>query len=230
MQQSDNQAKFLSKRELGRTAIKATPVITHARIALAEVTRTSIEDRLRRAIAPFGPRISRGTIRLEDVNGPRGGMGLLCTIEVVLDGGDRIRIEQRATAVLEAVRRVIPRVARSVRQHVERSGRKTPRPTGQPRAAELATLRDEQPRATQANGTQSNSKRSQGSNSKRVGPPRDGSQDDSGMTYALEDSQGKPSRKSTRASSNHVKAATQLTRRMRRKLQSPQERAARSAA
>jgi hypothetical protein len=46
------------------------------------------------------------------------------------------------------------------------------------------------------------------------------------MTYALEDSRGQPSRKSTRASGNRTKAATQLTRRVRRRVSSPSARAA----
>jgi ribosome-associated translation inhibitor RaiA len=201
------------KRALGRTPIHATEVITHARVALDEVARTSIEDRLRLTLMPFGTRISRALIRLRDENGPRGGPGLRCSIEVVFDGGDRVRIEQRASEVLEAVRRVMPRVARAVRHHVERSGQKTPRATLRPQFAAL------EPEAPLTNGHNGNHH-----------GKHDGSQNDSGMTYALEDCAGRPSRKSTRASSNHIKAASQLTRRVRRALQSPQARAAKSAA
>ena len=208
------------KRSRGRTRIDDTPLLTHARVALPEVTRESIEERLRRTLAPFGTRISRAEIRLDDVNGPRGGVGLRCTIDVLFGGGDRVRIEQRAAEVLEAVRRIMPRVAHRVRQHVGRSGRKTPRATLRRQAAaepEAAALLPSVPEAVPAG--------SQGKHGKH-----DGGQNDSGMTYALEDSRGKPSRKSTRASSNHIKAATQLTRRTQRALSSPQARAAKSAA
>jgi len=201
------------KRALGRTPIDSTEVITHARVALDEVARTSIEERLRSTLTPFGTRISRAVIRLQDENGPRGGPGLRCRIEIVFEHGERVHIEQRASEVLEAVRRIMPRVARAVRHHVERSGQKTPR----------ATLRPP-PAALEAEAPVTN-----GHNSHQHGK-HDGSQHDSGMTYALEDSDGRPSRKSTRASSNHSKAATQLTRRVRRALQSPQARAAKSAA
>ena len=201
------------KRALGRTPIAATEVITHARVALDEVARTSIEDRLRLTLMPFGTRISRALIRLQDENGPRGGPGLRCMIEIAFDRGDRVRIEQRASDVLEAVRRVMPRVARAVRHHVERSGQKTPRPTLRDRHAALPS------EAPVTNGHNHNHH-----------GKHDGSQNDSGMTYALEDCDGRPSRKSTRASSNHIKAASQLTRRVRRALQSPQARAAKSAA
>jgi hypothetical protein len=203
----------LPKRALGRTSIAGTEVLTHARVALDEVARTSIEDRLRSTLMPFGTRISRAVIRLDDENGPRGGPGLRCSIEIVFEHGDRVHIEQRASEVLEAVRRIMPRVARAVRHHVERSGQKTPRATLRPPPTAL------EPQAPIANGH----------NGSQHGK-HDGSQNDSGMTYALEDSDGRPSRKSTRASSNHMKAASQLTRRVRRALQSPQARATKPAA
>jgi len=210
---ADTQAKVPAKRARGRTRIDHTPLVTHSRVALPEVTRESIEERLRHTLAPFGTRISRAEIRLDDVNGPRGGVGLRCAIDVVFDGGDRVRIEQSAAEILEAVRRIMPRLAHSVRQHVERSGHKTPRATIRPPATVEATAAA--PAASRQNG--------------RHGK-HDGRQKDSGMTYALEDSNGKPSRKSTRASSNHSKAATQLTRRTQRALSSPQARAAKAAA
>jgi len=214
MANPDTEAKMSPKRSRGRTPIDATPLLTHARVALPEVTRESIEERLRHTLAPFGTRISRAEIRLDDVNGPRGG-GLRCSVDVVFDGGDRVRIEQSAAEVLEAVRRIMPRVAHSVRQHVARSGHKTPRATLRRAAGEREAALPMAAAPTSPNGKHGK---------------HDGRQNDSGMTYALEDSSGKPSRKSTRASSNHIKAATQLTRRTKRALNSPQARAAKSAA
>lgn len=59
--------------------------------------------------------------------------------------------------------------------------------------------------------------------------PRNAKLNTQGMTAALEDSgSGKPSRKSTRKSANRHKE-NQLTRRMQRKLVSPESRAARGA-
>jgi hypothetical protein len=208
-----NDSRQAPKRALGRTPIDATEVITHARGALDEVARTSIEERLRLTLVPFGTRISRAVIHLQDENGPRGGPGLRCSIEIVFDHGEPVHIEQRASEVLEAVRRIMPRVARAVRHRVERSGQKTPRATLRPPPAAL------EPEAPLTNGHNGNHH-----------GRHDGRQNDSGMTYALEDCDGRPSRKSTRTSNNHIKAATQLTRRVRRALQSPQARAAKPAA
>jgi hypothetical protein len=119
----------LPKRARGRTTIGDTPVSTRSRVPLQEAARRSIEQRLRRVLAPFGPRIERASIRFEDLNGPRGGEDLRCAIKVVFSGSDSVIVEERGAGVLEVVRRVIPRVGRIVRRHVDASGRKTPRAT-----------------------------------------------------------------------------------------------------
>lgn len=128
----------LPKRARGRTAINDTPVTTRSRVQLAAPARRSIEQRLRRALAPFGPRIERASIRFEDLNGPRGGVDLYCAIKIVFSGSDSVIVEERGASVLEAVRRVIPRVGRIVRRHVDASGKKTPRATRARRARQLA--------------------------------------------------------------------------------------------
>lgn len=117
------------KRTRGRTAIEETPVTTRSRVPLPVEDRRRIEARLRRALAPFGTRIERATIRFEDVNGPRHGLGMRCAIKVVFSGSDSIIVAEQATNVLETATLAIPRVARSVRRHVDQSGAKTPRAT-----------------------------------------------------------------------------------------------------
>jgi hypothetical protein len=117
------------KRSRGRTAIDETPVTTRSRVPLALEDRRRIEARLRRALAPFGTRIERATIRFEDVNGPRQGVGMRCAIKVVFSGSDSIIVAEQATSVLATATLAIPRVARSVRRHVDQSGVKTPRAT-----------------------------------------------------------------------------------------------------
>jgi hypothetical protein len=139
MTQQASYATVAPKRSRGRTSIDDTPITTRSRVTLPAEDRRNIEARLRRALAPFGPRIERATIRFEDVNGPRQGVGMRCAIKVVFSGSDSIIVEERATNVLETARLAIPRVARSVRRYAGQSGGKTPRPTHQrsasPRAA-----------------------------------------------------------------------------------------------
>jgi hypothetical protein len=48
------------------------------------------------------------------------------------------------------------------------------------------------------------------------------------MGYTLEDSAGKPSRKSTRRSANRAKSASKLHRRQKRRLRAPKARAVRA--
>jgi hypothetical protein len=264
MTHQDTRATTLPKRARGRTAIEETPIVTRSRVSLSAVERRSIEERLRRALAPFGTRIERASIRFEDLNGPRGGVDIHCTIKVVFSGSDSIIIEQRAADVVDVVRRAMPRVARNVRSYADRSGRKTPRATAglrraatpksaparaQPSAAQdtgsiigkragrgkaslaLALERPEKLRRdayvdTAEPGVNETDRKAGGQLSAR----RNSKLDTSGMTSALEDSRGKPSRKSTRGSTQRSKAATQLTRRALRKVRSPQARAAKSSA
>ena len=205
------------KRARGRTVIGDTPVTTRSRVPLQETARRSIEQRLRRALTPFGPRIERASIRFEDLNGPRGGVDLRCAIKVVFSGSDSVIVEEQGASVLEVVRRVMPRVGRIVRRHVDASGKKTPRAT----RGRIAAQRERAARQRETAGADGTSART-----RRV--RRTIKQNRSGMTYALEEPAAQPSRKSTRASGNRIKAATQLTRRAQRKVSSPSERAARS--
>jgi hypothetical protein len=138
MTQRDSHVPVAPKRSRGRTSIDDTPITTRSRVPLAEEDRRGIEARLKRALAPFGPRIERATIRFEDVNGPRHGVGMRCSIKVVFSGSDSIIVEERATNVLETARLAIPRVARSVRRYAGQSGFKTPRPTHRRSAAPRA--------------------------------------------------------------------------------------------
>jgi hypothetical protein len=249
----------IPKHARGRTAIESTPITTRSRVPLSADARRRIEQRLRRALAPFGPRIERASIRFEDLNGPRHGLGLRCAIKVVFSGSDSIIIDQRATSVLESVRRAMPRVARSVRRFTDQSGHRTPRATHprragsrrSPPAATTSRATDdgslignrvgrgpanwaavlERPEKQQRDaevdtaepGVSATDRKAGGKSTAR----RNSKRNDSGMTVALEDSRGKPSRKSTRGGKNRAKAASQLTRRTQRQLRSPTARAAR---
>jgi hypothetical protein len=263
MTNQDIPSLTLPKRARGRTAIAQTPIVTRSRVSLPAVARRSIEERLRGTLAPFGPRIERASIRFQDLNGPRGGVDIHCTIKVVLSGSDSIIIEQRAPDVLAAARRALPRVARTVRQYADRRGGKTPKATAAPRRAGSRKPAPSQasPNAERDPGSIIGKRAGRGSASlaaalerpeklrrdayvdtaeagvtetdRKAGgmfsARRNSKAKTSGMTYALEDSRGKPSRKSTRGSTGRSKAATQLTGRVQRKVRSPQARAARAA-
>lgn len=260
MTQRDSHLTAAPKRSRGRTSIDDTPITTRSRVPLAMEDRRTIEERLKRALAPFGPRIERATIRFEDINGPRRGVDMRCAIKVVFSGSDSIIVEERAASVLETARLAIPRVARSVRRYAGQSGTKTPRPTHRRSAASRATTAGEReavnPSApgsligkrvgrgpanlaaalerpeklrrdalvdTTQPGVSATDRKAGGGSTAR----RNSKQSNSGMTSALEDSQSKPSRKSTRGGTNRTKGATQLTRRAQRRVRAPQARAER---
>ena len=61
--------------------------------AVSEELQTHIERRLRFALGRFDGRIGRVTVRISDVNGPRGGIDKRCRIEVSLIPRGVVRVE-----------------------------------------------------------------------------------------------------------------------------------------
>ncbi len=85
----------------------------------------SLEDqlvrRLRFALARFGGRIRHISATLEDINGPRGGEDQLCRIQVSLVPSGSIMAEATDAEVASAVGRAAERVARRVRDALDRT-------------------------------------------------------------------------------------------------------------
>lgn len=246
---------MLSKRDRGRTPISTTPITTRSRVPVSPAARSSIEQQVRRVLAPFGTRIERASIRFEDMNGPKGGVDSLCRIKVVISGSASLIVEEQAASLREAASRAVRHIGKEMRRRAGKDGGRTPAATvpsvERPRAARRPAL-DEQGsdgligrsaglRAalqrpekkqrdvyvdTAAPGISATDRRAGGTYSAR----RNSKRDTSGMTYALEDSRTQPSRKSTRASGNRTKAATQLARRAKRRTHSARARALRALA
>ncbi len=89
----------------------------------AEISRTFeewIERRLWFALSKFGGRIGRITASLEDINGPRGGMDQRCRVEVRLVPSGKIEAEATDIDAVLAVSRATNRIARRVRDTLER--------------------------------------------------------------------------------------------------------------
>ncbi len=79
-----------------------------------------IERRLWFALAKFGGRICSITALLEDINGPRGGVDQRCRAEVLLAPSTRISAEATDADAVVAVSRAADRIARRVRDALER--------------------------------------------------------------------------------------------------------------
>jgi ribosome-associated translation inhibitor RaiA len=87
---------------------------------LDDVTRDYIERRLCYALGRFVRRIHRLTVRLTDVNGPRGGIDKRCRIAIALVPRGVLRIEGAGDDPLALIAKVAKRAGRAVRRELER--------------------------------------------------------------------------------------------------------------
>jgi ribosome-associated translation inhibitor RaiA len=82
--------------------------------------RDDLRRKLTAGLARFAPRVERASVRIEDVNGPRGGVDKRCRIKVVLSGLPSVTAEEQQPTVRAAMDRAITRVVAAVRRSVER--------------------------------------------------------------------------------------------------------------
>jgi len=93
-------------------------VTAHIRVLGAEVddpTRDYIRRKLGMKLAKFTSSLERVSVRLVDLNGPRGGVDQLCLIKVVLSGLPSVVVEERHSDTQVAIDSAI-RVTESVIQ------------------------------------------------------------------------------------------------------------------
>lgn len=74
-----------------------------------------IERRVLYALGRFGHRVQRVMVRLQDLNGPRGGLDKRCHIEARVAGHGVLVAEVRDVELEPAVSRAAERIARRVR-------------------------------------------------------------------------------------------------------------------
>ena len=109
------------KRSAGRTTAPSTPA--HIRVdgvSLDEDVRADIRRRLGEKLGKFAASIERVTVRVRDVNGPRGGVDLLCSIKVVLSGLPSVVVEHQAAVLRPALTHALTGAERAVRRTVQR--------------------------------------------------------------------------------------------------------------
>lgn len=110
-----------AKRVAGRTAPSATPAnIRVDGVALDDDDRAYIRRRLGEKLGRYASSIERVTVRVRDVNGPRGGVDILCRIKVVLSGLPSVVVEHQAALLRPALTRALSGVERTVRQALQR--------------------------------------------------------------------------------------------------------------
>ncbi len=82
----------------------------------------------------FAPRIAGVSVRLEDRNGPKGGVDKACRISVDLGGAGVVLAEDVDTVMEAAVGRAAECAGRSVARALERAGPRRAPPAQRPRA------------------------------------------------------------------------------------------------
>ena len=109
------------KREAGTTTAPEVPAnIRVAGVELDEDDRTYIRRRLGMKLGKFATSIERVTVRVRDVNGPRGGVDQACRIKVVLSGLPSVVVDHRAASLKAAISGALAGVERSVRRSLQR--------------------------------------------------------------------------------------------------------------
>ena len=109
------------KRHAGRNV--AVPVPAHIRILgarLNEAQRQDLHRKLGMKLGKFADTIQRVTVRVKDVNGPRGGIDQVCTIKVVLIDLPSVVFESQHHSVNGAVGAALAGTERAVRRRLQR--------------------------------------------------------------------------------------------------------------
>jgi len=88
---------------------------------LNQNTRTSIRRNLDRKFGKFARSIERMSMRLKDVNGPRGGVDHVCRIKVVLRNLPSVVYEKQDVSLDTAVGGALAGAERAVRRTLQRS-------------------------------------------------------------------------------------------------------------
>lgn len=109
------------KKTLGRTEAPLVPA--HIRAFGVEVdddTREYIRRKLGMKLGKFAMAIERVSVRVRDVNGPRGGADHECQVKVVLSGLPSVMAQAQDAALSAAIEQAIAAAARGVRRSVQR--------------------------------------------------------------------------------------------------------------
>ena len=123
------------KRVAGRTLAGGTPAFIRSVGLLVDgEEREYVRRKLGRKLGKFSRAIERVSVRVEDVNGARGGVDKQCRIKAVLSGLPSVVVEERHHGLRAALDGALARIEGAVRSAVQRrrmkplTERKRPRP------------------------------------------------------------------------------------------------------
>ncbi|OEU50968.1 MAG: hypothetical protein BA866_03765 [Desulfobulbaceae bacterium S5133MH15] len=107
----------------GRKHMKTTIKAHHLR--LDQKTNSAMERRLRFALGRFGASINEVTVRLTDLNGPKGGIDKECLIVVKLRKGGKVIVQGSGKDCTATLNYCADRIGRAVERELSRN-RKAP--------------------------------------------------------------------------------------------------------
>jgi hypothetical protein len=238
------------KAARGPSSVDTTPLTIRSRTRLQKQLETKVRASTAKTFARWARLIERITIRFEDVNGPRGGVGHRCSIHAALTGLAPVHVESDAANPAEAFAAVLAAAERAVRRILSRRGRSAgristrdvPRFVAEPapsligrregrstlsRAMVLARpekqVRDLFTETSRPGVSETDRVAGGGHTARRNTRKRT-----AGMTATLVDSLTKPSRKSTRRAANRSKASQGKERAAAARARTPSARKRRS--
>jgi ribosomal subunit interface protein len=88
-------------------------------VELSPTLKAHIEQKLQFSLNRFEQHISKITISLSDVNGPKGGLDKQCTLQVFLVNMNDVVIKDTQATLSLAIDRAIKRAGRSVARKVD---------------------------------------------------------------------------------------------------------------
>jgi hypothetical protein len=112
-----------------------TPNIRVHAVAIDDDDREYIRKRVRTLFRKYGRVAERVTVRVRDVNGPRGGVDMVCRVKVVLKGLPSVVVERRTSHLKSAVSGALVAAARAVSQTLRRRRMRPIRTTRRKRGA-----------------------------------------------------------------------------------------------
>ena|SRR5574338_289548 len=123
------------KRKSGRKDVRLVPA--HIRVFgvnLSKEQRAFIRQKLDRRLVKFADSIERVSVRVKDVNGPRGGVDKVCRIKVVLSNLPSMVFEAQDATLDVAVGSALAGTERAVRRTLNRRRKKPIKVGRRPRA------------------------------------------------------------------------------------------------
>lgn len=91
---------------------------------LSSEDRQYLRLKLGQKLRKFAPAVERSSVRVEDVNGPRGGVDKRCRIKVVLHGLPSVVVEELNESLQAAMDGALTRMERAVRRATDRRRQK----------------------------------------------------------------------------------------------------------